>query len=271
VSIEAKGTKRKVSQRMVHELANNLSDNIRESVVTEIEWDPEISSTQITVTADDGVVTLSGIVRTYSEKVAAEKASKRVYGTRGVLNEIKVEPCLSRTDPEILNSAIQVLRNDLRVPDENIRITVKRAWVTLEGWVERQFQKAIAEAAVNQLPGLRGVTDLIKVRPAVLPVEVKAKIEDAFRRNADLDARRVAVEANGGSVRLSGSVRSWSQRQAAELAAWAAPGVSSVENYITVVPEHTDFRDKFNQVLDGKVQSSAARTFVRASRTASPL
>jgi osmotically-inducible protein OsmY len=251
---------------MAHEAAHN-SHNIRELVVTEIAWDPEISSKEINVTAEDGVVTLAGLVPSYLEKVAAERAAKRVYGTKAVANEIKVEPSLSRTDPEILNSAIQALRNDLRVPDQNVRITVQRAWVTLEGWVERQFQKVIAEGAITQLPGVRGVSDLIKVKPAALPIDVKIKIEDALRRNAELDARRVTVEANGGCVKLCGTVRSWSQRQAAELAAWAAPGVSAVDNHIAVVPEHIDFRERSNPAVEGKAQSSQAKAAARSSRS----
>ncbi|HEY6327892.1 MAG TPA: BON domain-containing protein [Blastocatellia bacterium] len=251
---------------MAHESANILNGNLRDSVLTEIEWEPEISSKGISVAAEDGIVTLSGLVRTYLEKVAAEKVAKRVYGTRGVANEIKVEPCLSRTDPEILNSAIQVLSNDLRVPGQNIRITVKRSWVTLEGSVEQQFQRTIAESKVSQLGGIRGLTDLIKVKPSQLPVEVKSKIEDALRRCADVDYRRIAVEADGSSVKLSGSVRSWSQRQAAESIAWAAPGVSIVDNHITILLETAELRERCNPVSDSKTQLAPARTPARASR-----
>jgi osmotically-inducible protein OsmY len=266
LSMAARVTKKKGSKGMAHEVVNSLSNNLRDSVLTEIEWEPEICSRAVTVTAEDGIVTLSGLVGSYLEKVAAERAAKRVYGTRGVANEIRVEPGLSRTDPEILNNAIQVLSNDTRVPDHNIRITVKRGWVTLEGWVERHFQSTIAENAVSQLTGIRGITGLIKVRPALLAIELKSSIELALRRSADVDQRRVAVEVDGCSVKLSGSLRSWAQRQAVESVAWAAPGVSTVDNHIAIVPEAAEFRDRFNPALDGKVQPAPAKTSTRASR-----
>lgn len=232
-----------------------MTADLWELIANEINWDPEVTSGDIIVRAHDGFVTLTGSVPAYCEKVAAEVAAKRVYGTRAVANEIVVLPRSPRSDPEILNSAIQALRNNQRVPDANIRIQVKAGWVTLSGEVEWQFQRRLAESAISELPGVCGLTDQVMVKPKVVPLGLRIRIEGALRRSAEVDVRRIKVEAAKGDVRLSGSVGSWSEREAAEQAAWAAPGVCSVDNQISVVPEEVQLDEWFPPAFDTKVQS----------------
>jgi osmotically-inducible protein OsmY len=209
---------------------------LRERVLREIDWDPEITSTDIAVAVDDAVAALTGFVHSYAEKLAAERDAKRIYGVRGVANDIEVKPRFELSDPEIARNAVTALQTHVSVPDEQIKVTVKNRWITLDGDVEWQYQKAAAENAVKNLTGVKGVTNQIVIKTRVSPAQVKTRIEAALERNAELEARRITVDAVGSTVKLWGNVRSWFERQEAERAAWAAPGVSNVENFITVVP-----------------------------------
>jgi osmotically-inducible protein OsmY len=214
------------------------SDNsLRDDVLLELKWDPKISSaSDIGVAVKDGVVTLTGFVPSFWEKDAAEKAVKRVYGVRGIANDIEVKLFWQRTDPEIARDAVHELESHVSIPADRIKVTVKDGWVTLEGTVDWEYQKSLAESAMKKLKGVSGVTNKIQVTPKASAAEVKSKIEEALRRSAELDARRITVEIEGSTVKLYGSVSSWAERDEAERAAGSAPGTTMVENHILVNP-----------------------------------
>jgi osmotically-inducible protein OsmY len=211
---------------------------VQSDVENELAWQPYINSAHIGVTAADGVVTLSGQVDYYTEKEDAERAAKRVYGVKAVVNDIEVELADSsrRTDTDIAAAAVSALKWNILVPINKVTVTVRDGWVTLEGKVDWQYQSNAAQRCAQRLMGVKGVTNSIIINSKPTPKGIKVKIEDAFKRNADLNARRIAVTTENGKVTLSGSVSSWSERDEAESAAWAAPGVTSVDDQLTVMP-----------------------------------
>jgi osmotically-inducible protein OsmY len=212
--------------------------DIRRDVEDELRSDPDIDATDMAVAVKNGVVTLAGFVRSFRQKQKVEKDVKRVAGVIGVANDIEVRlPIIHRRpDPEIARDVVEAIKRDLPFSWEVIKLIVDDGWVTLEGEVEWQYQREWAEKAVWNVRGVKGITNDIKVRPQVPPVDIKRKIEEALRRSAEIDASRISVETNGGEVILRGTVRSWAEREEAEQAAWRAPGVSHVDNRIRVEP-----------------------------------
>jgi osmotically-inducible protein OsmY len=214
--------------------------DIKRDVEEELKWEPNVDATDIAVAVKNGVVTLTGFVRSYAHKLAAERATKRVARVVGLANDIEVRlpGADARPDPEIAREIAAELKLWLPYSAEHIKAVVKNGWVTLEGEVEWNYQRDHAERAVRWIKGVNGVSNLIRLKPRATPspTEIKHKIEEAFRRSALVDANRVTVEASGGEVMLRGTVRSWAERQEAERAAWAAPGVIRVDNRVTVSP-----------------------------------
>ena len=212
--------------------------DIERDVKEELKWDPDLDASDIAVSVKDGVVTLAGFVKSFTDKYEAEAAAKRVAGVAAVANDLEVRlPAIDqRPDPDIARDAVAAIKSQLPISSEHIKLVVKNGWVTLEGTAEWQYQRSTAETAVRRIKGVKGVTNSIVLKPRAEPTEIKKKIQEAFKRNAQVDADRITVEANGSEVILKGSVRSWIEREEAERAAWAAPGVTKMEDRIVVSP-----------------------------------
>jgi osmotically-inducible protein OsmY len=207
---------------------------LRRDVERELEWEPGVDARRIGVSVIDGVVTLTGQVSSYAERWKAERTVERVTGVRGIANDLEVISTGEHSDTDIARAAVDALKWDITVPSDRIKVKVDKGWVTLTGEANWDFQRRAAERAVRNLTGVRGLTNLITVKPGVKPQNVKQMIEETFKREAVLDANNIQVEVNGSEVTLRGTVRSWIERHEAEKAAWAAPGVTAVHNFITV-------------------------------------
>jgi osmotically-inducible protein OsmY len=213
---------------------NRTDQKLQQDVLAELKWDAQIQPNEIGVSVKDGVVTLTGWVDSYLKKWSAEDAAHKVAGVKAVANDIEIKLATERTDPDIAEAAVHTLEWDAFVPSGKVQVTVSKGWVTLKGEVEWQYQKQDAERVVRRLAGVKGVTNLITVKPRVTPSELKKKIEDALVRNAEIDANKITVEVQGSKAVLRGRVRAWAEKEEAARVAWSAPGITSVENLITV-------------------------------------
>jgi osmotically-inducible protein OsmY len=208
---------------------------LQKDVMEELKWEPCVTATEIGVSVNNGDVTLSGTVPTFAEKFAAERATRRVAGVKAVAEEIQVTPFgkNKRSDQEIAEAAARAIKSHVWVPTD-VQVTVENSLVTLRGEVNWQYQRSAALEAVRYLAGVKGVSNLISIKPTVNPTDVKNAIERAFDRNAEIEAEHIKVCTDGGKVTLSGSVRSLAERYEAAEAAWSAPGVNAMQNDIAV-------------------------------------
>jgi osmotically-inducible protein OsmY len=207
---------------------------IRAAVQRQLDWEPSFDASGIAVTAKEGVITLTGLVDTYAAKLASERAAKRVKGVRAVANDLVVRLRIERADTDIAADAARAL--ELRGVPETVQATVHNGRLTLTGSASWLFQRVDAEKAVRHIKGVRAVTNYIDVSSAAVARDVQRRIVQTLNRNADIDPRRVAVTVLAGVATLSGAVPTWSQRNAIEWVAASAPGISRVDNLITVDP-----------------------------------
>ena len=209
---------------------------LRQDVLDELEFEPSINAANVGAAVKDGVVTLTGHVSSYSQKITAEVAARRVRGVRAIAQEMEVRYAGERltSDDEIAKRALDSLRWSTTVPDKNVKVTVDNGWITLNGEVDWQFQKMSPENAVRNLLGVIGVSNLISVKPRVQAADIKGKIEAALKRRAEVEANAIRVSVVNDKVTLNGSVDNWDEREAVENAAWSAPGVRFVEDHLTI-------------------------------------
>ncbi len=217
-------------------MATKSDSQIQHDVINELRWEPRVSHEEIGVAVHSGVVTLSGMVPNYAEKMAAEKATMRVHGVKGIAEEIEVR--LSgphkRNDTEIAEAATRVLEWNVWTPDD-VKVKVQKGWVTLTGQVNHDYQRRSVANSVRFLTGVQGITNKLTVKQRANVKRVKEEIEEALKRDAELEAESIRVDASDGTVTLSGDVHSYFEKQAAGSAAWRSPGVNSVRNELRVV------------------------------------
>jgi osmotically-inducible protein OsmY len=211
---------------------------LQQHVQSALDWETSVDAADIGVSVERAVVTLRGDVKTHSERATAERAALGVYGVKAVANDLNVrlEDGQQRTDTDIAQAVVSALQWNTMVPDEKITVSVSGGWVTLKGTIDLEYQRQAAANAIRDLAGVRGVTNTIAITPRVGVSDVKARIEEALKRSAGVDARRIDVAVADGTVTLSGSVHSWFERDEARRAAWAASGVKAVNDRIAVVP-----------------------------------
>jgi len=217
-------------------ISPHTDEDIQRDVLEELKWDMRVRPNEVGVTVKDGIVTLTGWVDSYMRKLAAENAAHRVHNVKAVANDIEVRlpGSAERTDSDLAAAVLNALKWDAGIPAGKLDVTVSQGWVTLKGEVEHGFEKSDAERAIRHLAGIKGISNLIMVRPHVLPTDLKQQIEKELIRNAETDAQHITVEVQGSKVTLRGTVRSYAEKKAAGEAALSAPGVSEVDNRIMV-------------------------------------
>jgi osmotically-inducible protein OsmY len=209
---------------------------LKKDVLAELAWDPLVPEARVGVSVNDGVVTLTGHLDSYSEKIATRRAVERVSGLKALAMEIDVIPLgvHQRSDTEIASAVEHALSWNTSVPQDRIKVTVEKGWVTLGGEVDWNFQRRAVERLVRPLKGVVGISDNIQLKVAAVPVNLTNRIQDALVRQAMREAKRIEIATEGSVVTLRGAVHSWAERSAVEGATWSAPGVSRVNNQLTV-------------------------------------
>lgn len=210
--------------------------DLKKDVLLELSWDPLVPDARVGVAVNEGVVTLSGHLDTYAEKVAARRAVERVSGVKAIALEIEVVPVgvHQRSDTEIATAVEHALGWNTSVPQDRVKVTVEKGWVTLSGELDWNFQRRAVERMIRPLKGVVGITDNIRLKTLPIPVNLSNRIQDALTRQAQREARRIEISMDGSVVTLRGHVHSWAERNAAEGATWSAPGVSRVNNQLTI-------------------------------------
>jgi Predicted periplasmic or secreted lipoprotein len=218
---------------------------IQKDVMEQLKWEPFLNASEIGVAVKNGVVTLTGMVDTYSKKVYAERAAKKVAGVKAIAEDIQVgvSPVYRKTDAEIAEAVINALKWHTQIQDEKLKVKVEDGIVKLEGEVEWNYQRTQAKSAIENLAGVRLVNNFITVKSRVTPTDIQQKINAAFQRSANIDASRITAEVVGSKVILSGKVRSFAEKDDAENAAWYASGVTSVESKVEIEEPEYAFED----------------------------
>ena len=222
------------------------SDNeIQKDIMAQLKWEPFLNASQIGVAVKNGIVTLSGQVDTYSKKTLAERAAKKVWGVKAIAEDIQVgiSPSYRKTDAEVAEAVVNGLKWHTMIPEEKIKVSVEDGIVKLEGEVEWEYQRTQARSAIENLTGVRSVTNLISVKPNITSSDIQQKINAAFQRSATIDSGKITAEVLGSRVTLRGKVRSFTEKEDAENAAWFAPGVTSVNSKLEIEAPEYAFED----------------------------